>query len=154
MAETQLTIGHGSTLSLGALVESALVYTSIDGTLSISFGSSKVDTVDNTELATAGIDRVYQSGLRNPGDITAKLNVRPGNTSQQSLLTAWQTNPGGTDGSGLPFKAALPPVAGSVPTGGTATFKAIITSLDEELPDDKKPTYSLKLQVVGSIAWA
>lgn len=132
-------IGHGSALQLGDGATPTEVFTSIVGVTQISFGSGKVDTIDTTEMLTAGTTRIYDDGLEAPGDVTVKLNIKPGDTTQTSLFTAKAA--GGTHN----FKVVYP---GTVKT---RAFAAIIVSIDEDIPDDKLPTYSLKLQVSGPI---
>jgi hypothetical protein len=137
MAETALSIGHGSSLKLGSGGESE-TFTAIDGVTSISFGSNKVDILDNTEMLTSGNNRVYQSGLEDAGDVTIKLNVRPGNTSQTALKAA-------KDGDPHNFQAVYP---GEV---WQKAFAGFIQSIDEDFPDDKKPTWTVKIKISGVV---
>jgi len=126
------TIGHGSQLQL--LVGSS--YVTILGVMSIDLGSDKVDAVDNTDMGTSGITRTYVGGLENPGDLSAKLNVIPGDTTQLALFTA-------KDGTVHSFKAIYPAAV------RTVSFSGIITSIDETIPDDKLPGYTCKIQISG-----
>jgi predicted secreted protein len=129
-------IGHGSQLELGVVNAGTTTYTAIEGVTSIDFGSNKIDTVDNTDMGTTGTTRTFISGLENPGDLSAKINVVPGDTTQAALIAA--------KGLGVQvFKAIYP---GAV---RTVSFSGIITSIDESIPDDKLPTYSVKIQVTG-----
>ena len=127
------TIGHGSTLNLG---NPGPPWLAIPGVISIDFGSDKVDAVDSTAMDTAGSTRAYIGGLENPGDVTIKINVIPANANQNSLLAA-------KDGGVHLFQAIYP---GTV---RTIAFSGIITSIDESIPGDKLPTYSVKIQVTG-----
>ena len=132
MAGSAQIIGHGSKLELDAAV------TTTNGILSIDFGSNKVDTHDNTDMGTTGTARTFVGGLENSGDISAKFNIIPGDASQATLRAA-------KDGQIHTFKAIYP---GAV---RTRTFSGIITSYDEAIPDDKLPTFTIKIQITGPI---
>jgi predicted secreted protein len=130
------TIGHGSQLELGNGAGGSEIFQPIAGVMSIDLGSNKVDTHDVTDMGTAGTTRVFIGGLENSGDISAKLNVKPGDVSQLALFTA-------KDGLVHNFKTIYP---GAV---RTIAFAGIITSLDESVPDDKVPTLTVKIQITG-----
>lgn len=125
-------IGHGSQFEL----QVGSTYTPILGVMSIDLGSDKVDAHDNTDMGTAGITRTFVGGLHNPGDVSVKLNVILTDTSQAALFTA-------EDGTLHNFKAIYP---GAL---RTVTFSGLITSIDEQIPDDKLPTLTCKIQVSG-----
>jgi hypothetical protein len=137
MAETAQVIGHGSKLQLGdgATPE---VFTDTEGVLSVDFGSNKIDTVDNTDMGAVGTTRTFTEGLEDPGDVTVKINVKPGNVSQAALHAA--------KGAGIKnFQAVAPGAA------FTRAFAGIITSFDLSIPDDKLPTVTVKIKVSGAI---
>jgi hypothetical protein len=129
-------IGHGSQLELGNGASGTEIFLPISGVLSIDLGSNKVDTHDKTDMGTPTNKRVFIGGLENSGDISVKLNVKPGDASQLALATA-------KDGLEHNFKAIYP---GAI---RTIFFAGIITSIDESIPDDKLPTYSVKIQISG-----
>ena len=135
MPPSAQTIGHGSSLELGdgATPE---VFTAIDGVISIDLGSNKIDLVDNTDMGTTGTQRTFVDGLENPGDVTVKLNVKPGNVSQASLFAA--------KGAGVKNWKVVYPAAVR-----TISFAGICLSVDESIPDDKLPTLTAKIQVSG-----
>lgn len=130
-------IGHGSKLQLGDGAPTTEVFQEIKGTTQITFGSSKLDTPETTNMGSTGITRTYGTGLRTPGDVTAKINYIPGDASQQALSLAAQA------GLKHNFKVILPAVS------LTRAFNASIVSFDLDVPDDKIPTYSLKLTLTG-----
>jgi hypothetical protein len=129
-------IGHGSLFEIDALTNGT--FTPIAGVLDISFGSNKVDAHDNTAMDTTGTSRTFLGGLENPGDVTVKVNVKPGDTSQALLASC-------KDGLLRHMKAIYP---GAV---RTKAFDGIILSVDESIPDDKLPTYSVKIQITGPV---
>lgn len=127
------TIGHGSQLEINT---TGATYVAVNGVVSIDLGSNKVDVLDNTDMGTAGFQRTFVGGLENSGDISAKLNVIPADATQASLSAM-------KDGTVHNFKAIYP--------GGvrTISFSGIITSIDEQVPDDKLPTFTVKIQISG-----
>lgn len=137
MAETTISIGHGGSFAV-AIAGSPETFPPVDGAESVSFGSNKVDTIDNTELGTSGHNRTFQGGLEDSGDCTVKIFVRPGNTSQAALIAAKDT-------TAKDFKVVYPA------TAKTRAFSAIIVSIDEDMPNDKKPMYTVKLKITGAI---
>jgi len=130
-------IGHGSKFKIGDGATSEN-FTEINGATSADFGSDKVDALDTTTLGSSGFTRSYVGGLHNPGDVTVKINVLPGDTTQALLFTA-------EDQQSHNFKVIYPASA------RTRSFAAIVISIDESVPDDKLPTYTVKLQVTGPI---
>lgn len=130
------TIGHGTQLELGNGASGSEIFQPIAGVLSVDLGSNKVDTHDVTDMGTTGTTRQFIGGLENSGDISVKLNVKPGDTSQAALNTA-------KDGLQHNFKVVYP---GAVKT---IAFAGIITSIDESVPDDKVPTLTVKIQITG-----
>lgn len=128
-------IGHGSKLQLGNSGGQGETYQTIAGCQSIDFGSNKLDSVDVTTLDGPPV-RQFIPGLENPGDISAKFNVLPGDTSQAGLFAS-------KDGLVHDFKVIYP---GAV---RTITFQGFVTSIDESIPDDKSPTFSVKIQITG-----
>lgn len=129
------TIGHGSKLQLGDGATPTEFFTDVSGVSSVDFGSNKIDTVENTDMGTPGNLRTFIPGLEDPGDVSAKINVKPGNASQDALWAA--------KGSTKNFKVIYP--------GGirTVAFSGLIISIDESLPDDKLPTWTLKIKISG-----
>jgi hypothetical protein len=127
-------IGHGSKIGIGT-------QTDILGLTAVDFGSNKVETLDTTNMRTTGTSRTYIGGLEDPGDISAKFNVLPGDATQAALYTL-------KDGAAKPVTVTYP--------GGVRviTFNAIITSVDESIPDDKIPTLSVKLKISGAKTFA
>ena len=128
-------IGHGSQFQIG-VPGSPETWTTILGVDSIDLGSNKVDTVDVTDMSTAGSARTFIGGLENSGDVTVKIKVKPGDATQTQLLAA-------KDGTVHDFKAIYP---GAV---RTVSFSGIISSADESIPGDKIPTYTVKIQISG-----
>ena len=127
-------IGYGSVFSF--LVGST--FTPLTNVLDFAYGSDKVDTIDNTDMSTASETRTFVSGLRNPGDITVKFNVTPGDATQQAFAAL--------EGAGIQsFKTAM---AGSVQV---KTFSGIIESLDTTYPLDKLPVTTAKIKISGPV---
>jgi hypothetical protein len=89
-------------------------------------------------MSVAGNNRVFVGGLHNPGDVSIKFNLKPGDTSQASL---WAIN---GDGLNHDFKVIYP---GAI---RTVTFSGIVSGMDESNPDDKIPTFTCKIQVSGA----
>lgn len=133
MAATPQVIGHGSSLQFGTGTP-----TIVAGVLSIDFGSNKIETVDVTDMGTSGTVRTYIEGLEDPGDVTVKLNVKPGDTSQAAFHAL--------KGAGATSFTATAP-------GGafTRVFSGIITAFDLSIPDEKIPTINVKIKVSGPI---
>ena len=129
-------IGHGSTLQLGSGGAGAETFTSINGIMSIDFGSNKIDSVDVTTMSSPSAVRVFIPGLENPGDISCKFNVLPGDATQALMFAS-------KDGNTHDFKVIYP---GAV---RTIAFSGFVTSIDESVPDDKSPTFSVKIQITG-----
>lgn len=133
-------IGHGSTLQIDTTVGGTGIagdtWTTVAGITTMGLGSDKVDTHDNTDLGTTGIHRSYISGLQDDGDVSVKMNVVPGDASQLAFLT----------GKAKPifYKIVYP---GAV---RTIAFQGILVSIDEEIPDDKLPTFSGKIKITGA----
>lgn len=132
MAATAQVIGHGSKLAFGATP------TTVAGVLSIDFGSNKIDTVDSTDLGTVGTVKTYVEGMEDPGDVTVKLNVIPGDASQSAFHALKGTG-------AASFTVTAPGAA------FTRAFQGIVTSFDLGIPDDKLPTISVKIKVSGPI---
>lgn len=126
-------IGHGAALE----IQVGSSFITVAGVLSVDFGSNKVDTPDTTDMGTAGSTRTYTPGLENPGDVSIKLNLLPGEATQADLYTA--------KGLVANFKAVT---AGTI---STRTFTGIITSLDVAIPDDKLATLTCKIQISGPV---
>ena len=140
-------IGHGSQLVMGTATPAGGAWsgtgesttpTIVAGLATIDFGSNKVDTIDSTDMGTPGTVRTYVPGLENPGDVSVKLNVKPGDPTQAALHLA-------KGGGAFDFKAIAPG------TAFTRAFSAIVTSWDLSIPDDKLPVVTVKLQVTGPI---
>ena len=129
-------IGHGSKFETGNGATPTEVFTAVNGVMSIDLGSNKVDALDTTDMGTAGIQRTFIGGLENSGDVSVKINALPGDATQATLFTQ-------KDGTLHNFKAIYPASA------TTISFTGIITSIDEAIPDDKLPTYTIKIQVSG-----
>ena len=124
-------IGHGSKLQIVGTTNTDLACISID------LGSEKTDTPDTTDMLTSGHTRTFTGGLEDPGDVTAKMNVKPGDAGQAALYTAKDT-------AAHDFKVIYP---GAVKT---VAFSGIITSIDESITDDKPATLSVKIKVTGA----
>lgn len=137
MSALNQTIGHGSQLQLGS-GGGGETFTSINGVMSIDFGSNKVETPENTDMGTTGTKRTFIGGLEDPGDVSVKLNVIPGDSTQASLHAA-------KDSAQHDFKVIAP---GAV---FTRAFSGIISSFDLSIPDDKIPTITVKIKVSGPI---
>jgi predicted secreted protein len=131
------TIGHGSKLKIGDGATSEN-FTEITGVSDIAFGSDKVDSLDTTTLGSSGNNRSFIGGLHDPGEVTAKINVLPGDTTQALLFTA-------EDAELHNFKVIYPAAT------RTRSFAAIVVSLDESITYDKLPTYTVKLKISGVI---
>lgn len=116
----------------------ASTLTPIAGVTSISFGSDKIDAIDNTDMGTTGTVKTYTPGMENPGDVSVKLNVIPADTSQLALFTA--------KGVATAMKVIYP-----LSVTASRAFMGIITSIDEDIPDDKLPTYTVKIQITGPV---
>lgn len=129
-------IGHGMAFKISTTVLGS-TYTSVAGVESVDFGSDKVDALDATDVATAGTTRVYQPGLENPGDISVKMHLLPGDTSQAALYAA--------KGVLTNFEAVT---AGTI---STRQCSGIITSLDASIADDKLATLTCKIQISGPV---
>jgi|ERR1041385_3530430 hypothetical protein len=129
-------IGHGSKWEIGG-PNSTDPYTEINGVNSADFGSNKVDVIDNTDMQTTGTTRTFEPGLENSGDLTIKYNVKPGDATQALIAS--------NKGTLVYHKVIYP---GAV---RTRTFQGIILSADESIPDDKKPTGTVKIQISGPI---
>ena len=127
-------IGHGSKLTLLGPVGGTATTLAL-ACLSIDTGSNKVDTPDTTDMLTSGTARVFTPGLENPGDVTVKYNANPTDTAQLGLSAA--------KGVLSNFKITYP--------GSTwvETFEGIVTSVDENIPDDKPITRTAKIQISG-----
>ena len=128
------TIGHGSKFEIAV----ASTLTPVAGVTSISFGSDKIDAIDNTDLGTAGTTKTFTPGMENPGDVSLKLNVIPADASQLALFAA--------KGIVTGMKVIYP-----LSVTASRVFDGIITSIDEDIPDDKLPTYTVKIQITGSV---
>jgi Lambda phage tail tube protein, TTP len=139
-------IGHGTQLELDTSIPangtSGDTWLTISGVTSVDLGSNKVDTHDNTDMGTAGKVRTFIDGLENAGDISVKMNVKPGDATQTALTTA-------KDAGGLHYFKVIYP--GAV---RTCVFQGIITSIDEAIPDDKLPTQTAKIQISGPKTWS
>ena len=129
-------IGHGAVL---AYSPDGTTYTTIPGVTSVDFGSSKADTVDATSMDTPGVTKKFVGGLFDPGDVTAKINVVPGDPTQ-AIIRGYLG-----DGIAHDFKYTD---SGAIET---RTFQAVVISMDLSVPDDKIATYSLKMKVAGAI---
>lgn len=142
-------IGHGSKLLIGTATNATngpfggsggaaeLAAALILSCLSVDLGSNKVDTHDVTDMLTSSNQRVFIGGLENPGDLTVKYNIKPGDTAQALLETA---------------RAAAVPYDFQVQYPGSVriiTFSGIVSSIDEAIPDDKPATASAKIQISG-----
>lgn len=130
------TIGYGSQLQLGGVTGGTDTFVTLLGVTDVTFGSNKTDTIDVTDMGTANAIRKFIAGLQNAGDCSAKINVIPGDATQASLWAA-------ENGSAYDWKVIYPN------TGRTIAFSGIIESIDEAIPLDKQPTYSLKIKITG-----
>jgi hypothetical protein len=88
-------------------------------------------------MDSPGNFKQFIAGLEDPGEISAKFNVIPGDTTQAALIAA-------KDGTTHTFMVSYP---GNV---RTITFSGIITGLDESIQDDKPATFALKVKVSGA----
>lgn len=129
-------IGHGASLSYSA---DGTTYTPIPGVTSVDFGSSKADTVETTAMDTAGVVKTFVGGLFDPGDVTAKINVIPGDATQATIR--------GLLGDGIAHQFQYKD-SGAIET---RTFTAVVVSMDLSVPDDKIATYSVKMKIAGTI---
>jgi hypothetical protein len=129
-------IGHGSAFEVESVVPGT--FTTIAGVTEVDLGSNKVDAIENTDMSTAGNKRTYQGGLEDPGDITVKINVKPGDASQTYVFTC-------KDATVRNFKIVYP---GAV---RTLAFAGIILSIDETITDQKLPTFGVKVKISGAV---
>lgn len=133
-------IGHGSSLEFDTTVPPTGItgdtWAILAGVNSIDFGSNKIDTIDNTDMLTSGVQRTFISGLENSGDVSLKINVKPGDTTQSQFRAL--------KNAGIQYFKAIYP-------GGTQTvaFTGLVTSIDLSIPDDKLPTWTAKIQISG-----
>lgn len=132
-------IGHGSKLQFGPIATPVVYGTPVVGVQSIDFGSDKLDHIDNTDMLTPGNARTFEGGLFDAGDVTAKINLVPGDATQLALAA--------TVGTGVVYSWQVI-YPGTV---RTRTFLGLALSLSEADPDDKKPTQTLKIKVSGTI---
>lgn len=130
-------IGHGTVVNIIGPTGTATINAAL-ACESVSFGSLKVDTHDVTDMASSGNTRKFVPGLVNSGDVSLKFFTKPGDVSQQALETA--LNAGLYD-----FSVVYP---GTI---RTRSFTGIVTSIDEEIPNDKPATKSAKIQISGAI---
>ncbi|HZP06774.1 MAG TPA: fibronectin type III domain-containing protein [Terracidiphilus sp.] len=130
------TIGHGSKLVIVGPVGGSNVNLNLDCT-SISRGSNKIDTPENTSMLTAGNVKTYQGAMEAPGDVTAKFNSNPLDAAQAALIAA--------KGLLYNFQIVWP---GSI---WFLSFEGIVQGDDEEFPDDKLITGTAKIQISGPV---
>jgi Lambda phage tail tube protein, TTP len=132
-------IGHGSTLSLDTTVNgtgaSGDTWTPIGGLTDLNLDGIKIATVDTTDMSTPGIDRTFISALRDNGDLSAKMNLKPGDASQTAFLAQAGVNA---------FYRILT-------AGGLVqiAFQGTLTDTGLSMPDDKLLTRSIKIKVSG-----
>src|ERR1041385_6332392 len=145
-------IGHGSKWEIGG-PNSTDPYTEINGVNSAYLCSNKVDVIDNTDMQPTGTTRTFEPGLENSGDLTIKYNVKPGDATQALIASNKGTlvyhkviYQRAFIGRTLVYHKVIYP--GAV---RTRTFQGIILSADESIPDDKKPTGTVKIQISGPI---
>ncbi len=127
-------IGHGAQFEINT---TGSTFVTVNGVLDISFGSDKVDALDSTDMGVSGTVRTFIPGLENPGDVSVKLNLIPGDATQTDLYTA--------KGTVTNFKAILPGATHSY------AFAGIITSLNPTVPDDKLAKLDCKIQITGPV---
>lgn len=129
-------IGHGSTLTILGPTGTTSVNTPL-ACISIDFGSNKIDMPEVTDMASPGMQKAFISGLENPGEVSIKYNVKPGDPGQLALVAA--------KGVVYDYKVAYP---GNV---RVRAFSGILSGLDESIPNDKAATKAAKIQITGPV---
>jgi hypothetical protein len=131
-------IGHGSQLKVGDGVTPTEGFTAVNGVISISDGSDKADILDSTDMGTSGNHRTFVGGLVDEGDVTVKMNLIPGDTTQTGLRAL----------KGTTNNYQVVDIAGE-----TAKFAGILQSFTKDRPDDKFMTITAKIKISGVVTY-
>lgn len=131
-------IGHGAVLALGNGATPSEVFAPIAGATNFAKGSSKVDSLDTTDMNTSG-SRTFIPGLKDMGEFTFDVNLLPGETSQTALRAAFGTTKNWQFTDSQNYE--------------TAKFSAFLTSADGTYPLDKLTTGSFKMKISGDIEY-
>lgn len=104
----------------------------------VNFTGSKYDLADVTHYQSGNF-REWLTTLADSGEVSFTGNYIPSDTSQQSLLSFFNT------GVLIAWKVTLPNSL------GTITFNAYVQSLEHNLPIDKQATITGKLKITGAV---
>ncbi len=115
------------------------VFTTIAEVLSISGPTESRETIDVTNMDSAGNRREKISALIDSGSVTFDMNFTGSNAQQNQLKTDMEA------GTLRNFKIIMP---GTV---RTFAFAALVTELSKEFPIDSQITASVTLEISGAI---
>lgn len=128
--------GFGTELQLETS-SSPFVFQTINEVQNIAFSGSKVDLVDVTNMQSPSAYREYLATLKDAGELTFTANFIPGDTTQVSLQTVFDSR------AVQHWKVVLPASLGEF------DFDGILTMLDHDLQFDKEAKLSGKIKITG-----
>ncbi len=115
------------------------VFTTIAEVLSISGPTESRETIDVTNMDSAGNRREKISALIDSGSVSFDMNFTGSNAEQNQLKTDMEA------GTLRNFKIIMPGSA------RTFDFSALITELSKEFPVDSQITASVTLEISGAV---
>ena len=138
---SQAFAGQGTQLQRGNAA-SPEVFTSLAEVKNIQRSGAKVDLQDVTNMDSVGAYREYLPTLLDAGEVSFSGNYIPGDTTQQTLQSDFDSR------AKKNWKIVLPN------TLGAWSFAAYVSSFDFDLPTDKEATITVKLKITGKPTFA
>ncbi|MGF7161286.1 hypothetical protein FHS85_002921 [Rhodoligotrophos appendicifer] len=136
MAETEVTIGYGSTFAIGD-GGSPEVFTALAEVYDITPPSDTLDVIDATHMTSPNATREFILGLSDPGECSFEMNFIPGSDADAAIQAV---------------KVARQRVNCRItfPNNVTWTFSGILTGYEPAVPTEDKMTATVTFKVTGS----
>ena len=137
MAETEATIGYGSTFEIGNGDGPPETFAVLAEVYDITPPSDSVDVIDATHSQSPNATREFIVGLNDPGECSFEMNFIPGSPADEKVQTV---------------RAARERVTCRItfPNDVTWTFTGILTGYEPAVPTDDKMTATVTFKVTGS----
>lgn len=132
---TSVTIGHGSTFSIGD-GGGPEVFTAVAEVASITPPNVSRDTVDATHMGSTEKWRDFVAGLRDPGEMSITINWIPGDSAHDALFAKF------TSDTASNFKIVYPNSVADI-------FSALCVGISPEVPLDGKLSATVRFKLTG-----
>jgi len=146
---SQAFAGRGSILQYSVNPPS-ISYTPMSEAKTLTFSGTKLDMADVTNFQSA-IFREFLPTLLDSGDLTIAGNMIPNDTTEQDLISFFNT------AALVIYQIVLPPGGNGADaylnSEGMFQFDAYVMSIDRAIPHDKEATITVKLKITGPITF-